>query len=183
MKLAFVSLLLLFFCGCNGQPLKKVVKTYFPDGRLRSTTETVNDKKNGVETLYHKNGGVFMIQHFKDDLPVDSVIVYDTNSTTVIQKGICRINSRMYLYDTANSIIAETDFIEGAIADGLVKFYFSNGHVAVLAEERHGKKNGIRVMYYYPGDKVRSIEHFKNDSLVYPIIKFDSAGNAKSIYK
>lgn len=100
MKKLFISLLILAIIGCAFQKAKKeTVKTYFPSGKLRSITEVENGLRNGKEELYFENGNLFMVQYFKDDLPVDSVYSYEgTNPNKLLFKGYSTFRSRIILF-------------------------------------------------------------------------------------
>lgn len=169
-KIIVVSLFTTINCFAQ-QNDKKVVKTVYKNGRTRALTEMVNDKKNGKEVLYLENGSIYMVQHFKDDLLVDSFFQY--NSDTVLLKGYCTPKVHVKIYDTNNNLFAENDYLEKNVTDGIVRLYYKNNKIAKIAEYKSGHKDGIDIAYFLNGN-IKRIVHYKDGIVVPPIVAFDS---------
>ena len=161
---------------CFAQSKKGIVKTYFPNGNVKSITQVENGKKNGKEELFWQDGSTFMIQYFKNDMLVDSFYQYDErHPEIVLLKGYCTPKSHYSVRDTANRIIADGEYSEGMIVDGFSRIFFDNENVAGIIQRVNGKKNGILVSYY-PNGNIQRIVHYKEDIKIPPIIEFDSTG-------
>ncbi len=173
MKQIVLIFFVLSFFDCYAQKKEvQIIKTHFPTGELRSETETIDGKKNGKETLYLKNGDLFMVQYFKDNLPVDSFFQYKKGD--VIIRGHSILNARVRLYDAAdNQLIAENDYFENGVHEGFVKLYYKNSRVAKIGEYHLGKKNGLDIAYYINGN-IKRIVHYKDGIVIPPIVAFDS---------
>ncbi len=179
MKNLFFLLFIFAIIGCAFQKSKREkFKTYFPSRKLQAITEMENGKKNGREELYYENGNLFMVQCFKDDMPVDSFYQYDKDyPNQVLLKGYCTPKTSVtILSDTDNHVFAENDYKAKMIKDGPVKVYFKNGNCAGIGMYRDNKLDGINVTYFFNGN-IKKIEHYKVGIMVPPIIEFDSSGN------
>lgn len=154
----------------------KIHKTYYPSGKLQSTTETIDDIKDGEERMYFESGKLFMVQHFKKNLPVDSFFQYANDSNnSIILRGICTPRVHAKIYDSEGKLFSESDFVENAVSDGFTKLYFKNGTVAAISEHKQNRADGIYVSYHHNG-KLRSIIQYRNDSIQSQPIYFDTTG-------
>ena len=179
MKNLFFLLFIIAIIGCAFQKSKREkFKTYFSSGKLQAITEMENGMKNGREELYFENGNLFMVQYFKDNLPVDSFFQYDKdNPNVVLLKGFCTPKSHVVtISDTDGHVFGENDFKAKMVVDGLMKIYFNNGKAFNITSFVDGKKDGMDITYFFNGN-IRKIEHYKNGIIVPPIIEFDSSGN------
>ena len=178
MKGTFICLLIMAIISCSFQKSKREkFKTYFPSGKLQAITEMENGMKNGREEIYFENGNLFMVQYFKDDLPVDSFFQYEKdNPNVVLLRGFCTPKSHVVTFSDADGhVFAENDFKAKMIADGQVKIYFKNGRTFSVGTYKEGRREGVNVVYFFNGN-IRRIEHYNEDIKVPPIIEFDSTG-------
>ena len=177
MKKFIVLLFSMATIGCALQKAKKeTVKTYFPSGKLRSITEVENGLRNGKEELYFENGNLFIVQYFKDDLPVDSVYQYDKDKPNeLLFKGYSTYRSRLVLHQANGQIFSVNDFKENLVIDGIMQIYHGNGNLMSHSIYRDGKRDGIQVLYYFNGN-IQKIAHYRAGQLMPPVIEFDSTG-------
>ncbi len=176
MKIVFFSFAVFAAVSCVSQSANKQIKTYYNSGKVKSITEMFNGKKNGLEQLFFENGNLFMIQHYKNDMPVDSFYQYDKDSANVVLfKGYCFPRVHAIIYYSNGDVYGETDFKEKSVEDGMVTLYFTNGNVAATTIYKNGKKNGTYIDYYLNG-KTRRIIHYKDGLEIPPVIQFDTTG-------
>jgi antitoxin component YwqK of YwqJK toxin-antitoxin module len=176
LKCIAVLISLLMFVSCKAQK-SKVHKTFYDSGELQAVTEMMNGKKNGKESIYLKNGDLFMVQYYKDDMPVDSFFQYDDGK--IVIRGYCTPRAHVVLLDSSgNTLIGENDYKAKTIGDGLSKLYYHDGKVWSMLEYSDGKKHGVAISYFSNGN-VKQITHYRNNIQVPPLISFDSLGNVK----
>jgi uncharacterized protein len=174
-----ITLAIILVVTCSFQKGEKSVsKTYYANGKLRSTTEMENGRKNGKEELYFENGNIFMVQHFKDDMPVDSFYQFDQGKFgAVLIRGHNSMRAHQTMWFADNTVFGESQTKENAVADGLVRIYYKNGKPASVAEYKDGKLNGIQIFYFMNGN-VKKIQHYKNGLPIPPSLSFDSIGRS-----
>ncbi len=175
--LPFLCVIAIFSCSFDENKTKKV-KTYFPNGKIKSITEMENDKKNGKEELYWENGNIFFVQYFKNDFLVDSFYQYYQNdSGRIFLRGYSIQKSQVVTLDSMNNVVSVSDYREAMLPEGFVKLYYSNPdhNLWTIGEFRNGKKNGVDIEYY-PDGNVKTLSHYKNGIKIPPVVSFDSTG-------
>lgn len=143
----------------------KEVKTEYDErGKIKSTTEIVNGKKNGEQKFYYPDGKIQSIHHFKND------------STSGIGS-----------YFLQNGVLSKKVTYSNNVKHGPYEFFFRNGNIAESGNYQYGYKRGL-IFQYDEVDSGRLINELyaldtEDVDCTYYIKKFDSQGNVISIDK
>jgi TonB family protein len=139
-KNGFMKLYLFVFCVVACQMFfaqTGIIKSFYPDGMLRSEISYVNDILDGTALLYHPNGNL--------------------SQEKIFSKGIIHGWVREY-YDSG--LLKEEFYIDRGIKDGTHKIYFENGGLKSIEVFEAGKLVSRNQFKYDPLYKP-SIEAFQ----------------------
>jgi antitoxin component YwqK of YwqJK toxin-antitoxin module len=111
-------------------PNIRVVKEYYPDGRLKATTEALGKLRHGESKDYRKDG------------TLENLITYENNR----KHGPAR-----NYYSDGETVKTEIGYVNG-YKHGEARWYYPNGSIYRITPYASGKINGIRKSYYENGN-------------------------------
>lgn len=150
---------------------EKVI-TKYKSGNVNCESEIKNGKKNGKEVYYYESGNIMIKQHFKNGLYSDSFFYYYENGK-IKEKGIAKLVSRVYSYDTNGVLSLVVDLDENEKRNGFTTLYSKDSCIFSISNYLNNEKSGIYIRYFNNGN-IKSIRHYKEEELVPPILEFDS---------
>lgn len=134
---------------------------YYKNGKVKEKANFYQGKMNGEHIVYFQSGALNQMEIWKNE-KCQYAIEYDT-------KGL---KTKEQKYQPADSSQVETTYIYG-----------SNGNLSSKGQFKNGLKYGD-YSYFYENAKIKSIETWKNDTLLKETAWYES-GNLKSegVYK
>lgn len=140
MKYQTVTILLVFiFAACTQQPKEvaptadssgiRVIKEYYPDGKIKSETEAKGKLRHGTSKDYRKDG------------TLENLITYENNR----KQGLAA-----NYYPDGITIKTELHYVNG-YKQGEAVWYYPDGSVYRKTPYVNGKINGTRTTYYESG--------------------------------
>ena len=159
-RLLFISVCLLIVISCNtkkdsGTTGVDVAKEYYSDGTLKTETESVNAKANGLSKNYNKDGVLESVYTFKDGTRQGPALEYYP-SGQLKQKMYYNDGKRDGItiwYYKSGKVFRETPYISGK-TEGVVKSYYEDGKIMSEAPYLDG----------YPSADLK--EYNKNGNLI-----------------
>lgn len=146
-----ISLLLM---GCMNS---KTIKEYFIDGSLKSESNYINGKLNGVKTVYFNNGGI--------DWRAD----YVNN----------KIHGNFNEYYENGSIKTIAKYYNGILNGHLLHYFSSDGREKAFYEYKKGKKEGFSK--HYENNKLIAEFLFHCDTVIYSK-RFNKSGVSREYH-
>jgi hypothetical protein len=130
----------------------KEQKTYYNSGEIETIFQTLNDKKDGLYKIFHKNGQLKTIVNFKNGK---------------------QINEKINSYDEQGNLIRSVEFKNGFLNGPFEEFYSSGNLKNVgyykdddIVEKKVFDENEILKYHYIKSNseiKVKSLSDFKNE--------------------
>ncbi|MEY2702167.1 MAG: hypothetical protein RLY43_800, partial [Bacteroidota bacterium] len=130
----------------------KEQKTYYSSGEIETIFQTLNNKKDGPEKIFHKNGQLKAIVNFKNGK---------------------QINEKINSYDEQGNLIRSVEFKNGFLNGPFEEFYSSGNLKTVgnykdnnIVEKKVFDENGILKYHYVKSNSeitVKSLSEFKNE--------------------
>ena len=133
-------LLCSFLVSCN-----KVVKEYYPDGKIKKSYETSGGVKHGYYREYFPNENVKLIQIYKNGELQDSSVYYtkDNSIDFIDYHKNSQVNSRKYFY-TNGQVKMEGPLDKSLEPKDIWKFYDQQGSLYEM--QQYKLINGKRVL-------------------------------------
>lgn len=139
-KCQIVSILLMFLlAACSQQPKEaeppantsgiRVIKEYYPDGKIKSETEAKGKLRHGTSREYRKDG------------TLENLITYENNR----KQGLAA-----NYYPDGTTIKTELNYVNG-YKHGEAFWYYPDGSVYRKTPYVNGRINGNRTTYYESG--------------------------------
>lgn len=139
-SLTFVSIICIALFSCNpqkappengeaGGPEVKVIKEFYPNGRLKSSTEAIGNLRDGISKDYRSDG------------TLENEIIYVKNRKHGLAKSY---------YTDGKTLKNEVPYING-YKQGVVKWYYQSGSLYRETTYISNAINGIRRTYYENG--------------------------------
>jgi antitoxin component YwqK of YwqJK toxin-antitoxin module len=123
--------------SCKG----KVVKTYYPNGKLHTEVSYADTIKDGSEKIYYPNGQLEIVTEYSNGIKNGE------------EKG----------YYQNGKLSLENAYLDGK-ENGIVKTYFPNGNLEFQAIFKKGLKNGPFEMHFENGN-LDTKGNFINDKM------------------
>ncbi len=111
------------------EPGVRVVREYYPDGRLKSETEAIGKLRHGISKEYRKDG------------TLEALISYENNRKHGPAKNF---------YADGKTVKTEITYMNG-YKHGVAKWYYPGGHVYRETPYVNGSISGLRKVYYEDG--------------------------------
>lgn len=111
-------------------PNIRVIKEYYPDGKLKSSTEALGQLRHGESREYRKDGSL------------ESIITYENNR----KHG----PARSY-YPDGKTVKTEVHFVSG-LKHGEARWNYPDGNLYRLTPYLNGRIVGVRKVYYENGN-------------------------------
>ncbi len=119
-------------------PNIRVVKEFYPDGRLKSETEALGKLRQGVSKEYRKDG------------TLENLIHYDNN----------RKHGPAYNYYPDGKTVKVEVHYEKGYKNGETRWYYPDGKIYRITPFVNGKILGIRTTYYENGNPQAEIPYW-----------------------
>lgn len=189
----------------KGKPVIGMVKTYYPDGKLKREISYIKGLREGIMTYYHENGAIEAKVPYKSNLVDGEVLSYyddgtpagDCNYKANKLDGICKI------YNEDGTPLSEENYKNG-VKDGETIDYH-NGFVIsksiynndVLIGRESFDDNGIlqhklfaddngefnRYQSYYPDGAVKIDAEISGFEIAGKVKEYYNNGHVKSEYQ
>jgi antitoxin component YwqK of YwqJK toxin-antitoxin module len=110
-------------------PGVRVVKEFYPDGRLKSETEAIGKLRHGVSKEYRQNG------------TLENMITYENNR---------KHGPALNYYSDGETVKTQIDYVDG-YKQGEARWYYPDGKIYRITPYVKGKIHGTRRTYYESG--------------------------------
>ncbi len=149
-SLLFLSILILISCTKK----KDVIKEYYPNRIIKSETEVIDGKRNGISKTYDEIGRLVSTAEFVNDT----------------------LQGWMTTYNPQNGKVTAKAFYKNDKQNGPVTLYYAEGQLYREEYYKEGRVDSI-VRTYWPDGKLQAEIYFKMGSPALGLKEYDEKGN------
>ncbi len=145
------------FSGCAKS---EIINEYFENGKLRAQWRYVDGQKEGVSTVYDKDGNPFFIARLKAGKMegTSTEYIFWNGKKEHVADWKCKADKCNGYESKSGKLLAELPFKDG-FPNGPGKFYYDTGELKETATFLNGSRHGMEIAYYKTGEKMGEIIH------------------------